>query len=210
MAKTIILLSDGTGNSAANTFVDGTDFAGARDNPHDFANRAGILDSYDYNRDSFVDGTDLAVARDNNTNFLTALTLLDLSTASPAMPLASGSGAGLPGTEAEGEAALPAFPGWLPTSPQLVRPVASAAEWSSASQLLRTHRDPSRQAPPRTGELAKASRLGSKAGSSLPHAIRGAASSQDDLPWKPFESILEDIAAAVAEAWDHGDWPETR
>ena len=178
-------------------------------NPRNFLNRAGILDfRYDYNRDSFVDGTDLAVARDNNTNFLTALTLLDLSTASPAMPLASGSGTDLP--EAEGEAALPTFPGWLPTSPQLVRPAASAAEEPSASQLLRTHRDPTRQASPRTGELAKASRLGSKAGSSSPLAIRGAASSQDDLQWDPVESVLEDIAAAVAQAWDHGDGPETR
>jgi len=68
-----------SGNSTTNTFVDGSDFAGARDNPHNFLNRAQIDDSYDYNRDSFVDGSDLAIARDNNTNFLTALKLLDFS-----------------------------------------------------------------------------------------------------------------------------------
>jgi len=77
-----------SGNSATNTFVDGSDFAGARDNQHNFLNRAPIHDAYDYNRDSFVDGSDLAIARDNNTNFLTALKLLNLS-------------AGVPGGEGE-------------------------------------------------------------------------------------------------------------
>jgi hypothetical protein len=57
-------------------FVDGTDFALARDNPRNFLNRAPIDFPYDYNRDSFVDGFDLAIARDNGTNFLTALKLI--------------------------------------------------------------------------------------------------------------------------------------
>ena len=68
-----------SGNSAANTFVDGSDFAGARDHTHSFLARAPVYDPYDFNRDSFVDGSDLAIPRDNNTNFLTALKLLDLS-----------------------------------------------------------------------------------------------------------------------------------
>jgi hypothetical protein len=68
-----------SGNSATNTFVDGSDFAGARDNFRNFLNRAPIYCPYDYNRDSFVDGSDMAIARDNWTNFLTALELLDLS-----------------------------------------------------------------------------------------------------------------------------------
>ena len=66
-----------SGNSGTNTFVDGTDFAGARDNFRNFLNRAPVDFAYDYNRDSFVDGSDMAVARDNNTNFLTALRLLN-------------------------------------------------------------------------------------------------------------------------------------
>jgi len=63
-------------DSAAFTFVDGTDFAGARDNTHDSHTPAPIEDRFDYNRDSLVDGTDLAIARDNHTNFLTCLTLI--------------------------------------------------------------------------------------------------------------------------------------
>lgn len=68
-----------SGNSTTNTFVDGTDFARARDNQRNFLNRAPIDFHEDYNRDSFVDGSDLAIARDHNTNFLTALKLLALT-----------------------------------------------------------------------------------------------------------------------------------
>jgi len=71
-----------TGNSGTNAFVDGTDFVGVRDNPHNFLNRAPVDDAYDINRDSFVDGTDLVLVRDNNTNFLTALKLI----AAPDLP----------------------------------------------------------------------------------------------------------------------------
>jgi len=63
------------GDATAFTFVDGTDFAAARDNTHDADDRAPIDDRFDYNRDSLVDSTDLAIARDNHTNFLTCLTL---------------------------------------------------------------------------------------------------------------------------------------
>ncbi|MHB0960644.1 MAG: M28 family peptidase [Pirellulaceae bacterium] len=65
----------GLGNTTTRAYVDGVDFAGARDNSHNFANRALIDDAFDYNRDSFVDGTDLAIVRDNNTNLATALKL---------------------------------------------------------------------------------------------------------------------------------------
>ncbi len=65
-----------TGDSGTNTFVDGTDFVGVRDNLHNISNRAAVTDAYDMNRDSFVDGTDLVVVRDNNTNFLTSLKLI--------------------------------------------------------------------------------------------------------------------------------------
>jgi len=62
-------------DSPSLTFVDGTDFAGARDNAHDSDDRAPIDDRFDYNRDSLVDTADLAIARDNHTNHLTCLTL---------------------------------------------------------------------------------------------------------------------------------------
>jgi len=63
------------GDATAFTFVDGTDFAGARDKTHDSDDRAAIDDRFDYDRDSLVDERDLAIARDNHTNFLTCLTL---------------------------------------------------------------------------------------------------------------------------------------
>ncbi|MGB2614010.1 MAG: RHS repeat-associated core domain-containing protein [Phycisphaerae bacterium] len=70
-----------TGNSGSNTFVDGTDFVGVRDNPHNFLDRAPVTDAYDINRDSFVDGTDLVLVRDNNTNFLNCLKLIGVPAA---------------------------------------------------------------------------------------------------------------------------------
>lgn len=76
-----------TGNVPTNTFVDGTDYAFTRDNPHNFLDRATIDDVYDHNRDSFVDGVDLSIIRDNPTNFLTDLVLIDLSTALAEQPI---------------------------------------------------------------------------------------------------------------------------
>jgi hypothetical protein len=103
-----------SGNSASNTFVDGTDFARARDNQRNFLNRAPIDFAMDYNRDSFVDGTDLAIARDSNTNFLTALRLLDLRLSSDASEMTgqqilSGSGQ-LSGSAQVSEASSAAAP----------------------------------------------------------------------------------------------------
>ncbi|HHH76137.1 MAG TPA: hypothetical protein ENL03_03835, partial [Phycisphaerae bacterium] len=72
-----------TGNSPTNTFIDGTDFVGVRDNPHNFLNPAALDDAFDINRDRFVDGTDLVLVRDNNTNFLTALKLITVPAVSP-------------------------------------------------------------------------------------------------------------------------------
>jgi len=64
------------GDATGFAFVDGADFAGARDNTHDSDDRAPVDDRFDYNRDSLVDGTDLTIARENPTNFLTCLTLI--------------------------------------------------------------------------------------------------------------------------------------
>ena len=71
-----------TGDSTTNAFVDGTDFGGTRDNPHDFISRAPVSDAYDFNKDSFVDGTDLGVPRDNANDFLSALKLISAPPAS--------------------------------------------------------------------------------------------------------------------------------
>ncbi len=73
-----------SGDSAAQTLVNGFDFAGARDN---VTATASIDLDYDYNRDGSVDGADLAIARDHSTNFLTAFRLIDLSVMPPPISL---------------------------------------------------------------------------------------------------------------------------
>jgi hypothetical protein len=78
-----------SGNASSNTFVDASDFGGARDFPHNFIDRALIEDAYDYNRDSFVDGSDLGIARDFANNFLSSLVLLDLRSAASGEPITS-------------------------------------------------------------------------------------------------------------------------
>ncbi len=85
-----------SGDTPGFTYVDGNDFAGARDDPHNFLNRATITNPHDYNRDSFVDGTDLAIARDDATNFLTALKLITAPppSAPAAIPTIAPAGAG--------------------------------------------------------------------------------------------------------------------
>lgn len=64
------------GNSSVNAWVDGTDFAGARDNPHTPTDPAAIDDRYDYNRDGLVDQEDKDIATNNATDFITALKLI--------------------------------------------------------------------------------------------------------------------------------------
>jgi len=65
-----------SGNSPQSTYVDGSDFAGARDH----FDSAALLDNhFDYNRDGRVDPADMELVRTNPTNFATCLKLLDLS-----------------------------------------------------------------------------------------------------------------------------------
>ncbi len=66
----------GLGNTTAFAFVTVTDELAARNNPHNFLNRAGVEDFVDYNRDSFVTITDELIARNNGTNFLNALKII--------------------------------------------------------------------------------------------------------------------------------------
>ena len=65
-----------SGNGTGDTFVNGTDFAGARDNQRGSQNPAPITWRWDYNRDGLVNGTDLAIARDNAAGSSTSLLLL--------------------------------------------------------------------------------------------------------------------------------------
>jgi Ca2+-binding RTX toxin-like protein/protocatechuate 3,4-dioxygenase beta subunit len=67
-----------TGNDPNNTFVNGSDFALVRDNPHNFFVPAEIDDNQDINRDTFVNGTDLALVRDNPANFFTSLPFISV------------------------------------------------------------------------------------------------------------------------------------
>lgn len=72
-----------TGNDGGNAFVDGSDYAAVRDDPHNFLNPAPIDNPHDFNRDKFVDGSDLAIVRDNNTNFLNDLNLIEVPPSAP-------------------------------------------------------------------------------------------------------------------------------
>jgi len=56
----------GDGNGDNNT--DGTDVAGAKNNPHGPGNRALVTNKWDFNKNSLVDGTDVAIAKNNGTN----------------------------------------------------------------------------------------------------------------------------------------------
>jgi hypothetical protein len=192
-----------SGTGVSNTFVDGTDFAGARDNPRTFLNRAPIDFRYDYNRDSFVDGTDMAVARDNNTNFLTALKLITTPAAGATMAGSGASGSGLPG--AEGEATPDAAtdgsaPGDFATT---------AAGWKldatplGAGPLGDAVSRPRTQEPAVAISRAGAEPLGARAvdawwqGSTRAARVKPATDPADDLALTTLESILDDIAATV-------------
>ena len=173
-----------SGNSAANAFVDGMDFAGARDNPHSMANRVMIDDAYDYNRDSFVDGTDLAIARDNNTNLLTALKLITMPSA--ALQEAAGLGP-VPG--AEGEAMAP------PQSP-LVQVLDRV---QAQHDVLPFKQDRSRdQERERTPAIERRDVRPRQAASLTLHRER---SELADVGMPDLESVLNDLASDVAGAW---------
>lgn len=76
------------GNSAADASVNAQDIGGARDNPHNFLNRALIDDAFDYNRDSLVNAQDIGIARDNPTNFLTDVNLISVPAVAPSIAAA--------------------------------------------------------------------------------------------------------------------------
>ncbi len=73
------------GNSTLNAFVDGTDFAGSRDNQ---TKNSQITNKFDFNRDGKVDAADMTIASTNATNFLTALKLITPSATPPRPPSA--------------------------------------------------------------------------------------------------------------------------
>ena len=78
-----------SGNSGSDAVVNGTDFAGARDNQRGSQNLASIDWRWDYNRDRLVNGTDLAIARDNVTGTSAALRLITAPSGSAGVASAS-------------------------------------------------------------------------------------------------------------------------
>ncbi|HEX5242492.1 MAG TPA: hypothetical protein VFW23_04445 [Tepidisphaeraceae bacterium] len=131
-----------TGNDPNFAYVDGSDFAYARDDPHDFLNPAAITDRGDFNRDSFVDGTDLAIARDGATSFLNALNLITVPSQSTGLsvPALSTSSAAL--AKRKAPLFLTELPGLdgvkhpitaVPTAPTTPTPTSSGGSSSGAS-----------------------------------------------------------------------------
>ena len=80
-----------TGNSTTDFRVNATDEIDARNDPHNFSNRASIADPNDFNRDSFVNGNDESVARSHSTTFLSALKVISV----PGLPNGQTSGTGI-------------------------------------------------------------------------------------------------------------------
>jgi len=78
-----------SGDSARHTYVDGSDYAGARDH---FTAEAALDSRFDFNRDGQVDHEDMALAAAGVTNLVTCLAPLDLSVWQPSGP-AGGLGA---------------------------------------------------------------------------------------------------------------------
>ena len=197
-----------SGNNATNAYVDGTDFAGARDQPHNFLDRAEIDDRYDYNRDSFVDGTDLAIARDHGTNFLTALKLITVPVAVPLAMLPAASGG-----RAEGESGLLFGPdqavyagdgAWAPWDALLVfnhlngvadgeaglfaAPVPGATP-VDARVLTAAGR------PQASDKLSRWPLVTPRDGDTAPSPVDA------DGAWTELEPLLSDIAVDIAQAW---------
>ena len=104
-----------SGNSASDAVINGTDFAGARDNQRGSQNLAPITWRWDYNRDRLVNGTDLAIARDNVTSSSSSLKLITTPAAF---------------AEQVTRLATPA----PPTSAGVVEPIAPGAGAQSATQ----------------------------------------------------------------------------
>ncbi|MCY2987716.1 MAG: Ig-like domain-containing protein, partial [Planctomycetota bacterium] len=180
------------GNSVVNTFVDGTDFAAARDNPRNFLNRAPVGFRFDYNRDSFVDGSDMAAARDNNTNFVTALKLITVPTPAPAgSPGATGGQAGAATLGAEGEA----LGGTLASS-------SPRTAWPEVTQAARAWNQPDWTALPQPVTSSSTLSLATRApvASRLSRDLTPAADMEPPA-LTALEAILHDFADTVDERW---------
>jgi len=191
-----------SGNSATNTYVDGSDFAGARDNFRDAGNRAPIDFPYDYNRDSYVDGSDMAIARDHHTNFVTTLKLIDLS------------GSGVPTTApstdtgSEGEH-VPNFvflTSNLPneeSDPVYTQPRADLHEQRFTNQSASTNEvEDAWRFAPIARERDNLGSLVDAPGESASVALTSeAAFEHEELLGDPFEAILDDIVRAVRFGW---------
>ena len=65
-----------SGDSTTDAKVNAIDMLAARNNPHNFFDKALIDDFVDFDRDEKVNATDMLIARNNTTNFFTALKLI--------------------------------------------------------------------------------------------------------------------------------------
>ena len=142
-----------TGNDPTNAFVDGSDFAFARDDPHNFLNPAALTDKADFNRDSFVDGSDLAIARDGATNFLSALKLITTPSQATGVSTPAISSSSGPLAKRKAPLFLTALPGLdgakapitaVPTAPTTPTPTSTGGSSTSGS----SSGTPSPTAPP--------------------------------------------------------------
>jgi hypothetical protein len=73
-----------SGNQSGSTLVDGSDFAGARSNPHNFLTPAPLADPFDFNRDALVNAADLLLVREHTNSIATALKLISPPASDPA------------------------------------------------------------------------------------------------------------------------------
>ena len=105
-----------SGNSAADASVNAQDIGGARDNPHNFLNRALVDDMYDYSRDSLTNAQDIGIARDNPTNFLNDLNLISPPAAAPAAGGGQVENSELPTAPLDNQNAVPLAPTTRETS----------------------------------------------------------------------------------------------
>jgi hypothetical protein len=187
-----------SGNSTTNTFVDGSDFAGARDNPRNFLNRAPVDYRWDYNRDSFVDGSDLAIARDHNTNFLTALKLIDLSPSQPS---------GTAGTNAQqGEGEATSFIYW--TQPFQIASRSAGQSLSSEDATcpaVERATVPSERRPSvwhqQSGDLQDPP-YGPRQIDAADRVLTDPDATDDHPLGEAFESLLDEIAREIDDRWN--------
>ena len=165
-----------SGNSTSDASVNAQDIGGARDNPHNFLDRALVDDGFDYNRDSLVNAQDIGIARDNPTNFLNDLNLITVPAAAP------NAANGLALARPDGSNFAPI----LPPRPNV------SIQWEYSSE-------------PVPGEFLAPAEPGQQRGAAWPTATSSVrADSRADIQWSLLtlpDDLLESLAAGIS--WSH-------